>query len=87
MADLPCVGCQPTQPASLLNPVLEGLLMQVVNTNPVGEVFVPLLDRTVGAGETITVPDAQAAALLPQEANWAPADKQSIALLAKMKGI
>ena len=87
MSDLPCLGCQPGQPAPLTIPELIGAIVQITNTNPVGEVFVPLLGRTVGAGETITVLDDQATALLPQEANWAPTDKQATALLAKMKGI
>lgn len=58
--------------------------MQVTNVNPYGAVDVPLLGRTVDAGETVTVTDDQAAALLPQAINWTPADDDAAALLAEL---
>ena len=59
--------------------------MLIRNINPLGEVDVPLLDRTVAAGEAVEVSDEDAAQLLPQTPNWAvvdaPADTESEDLL------
>lgn len=43
----------------------------LVNTNPLGDVYVALLRRDVTAGEEFEVTDEQAAALLEQAGNYA----------------
>lgn len=45
------------------------------NINPIGDVEVPLLRRVVARGESVEVSDEQAAHLLEQAENWAPADQ------------
>lgn len=47
--------------------------MRLTNTNPLGEVYVPVLGRTLAAGEEFEVPDDLGTALLKQAGNYTPA--------------
>lgn len=49
---------------------LEGLV-KLRNTSPLGAVDLPLIGRTLAAGEEFDVPDKQGAALLEQTGNYA----------------
>lgn len=48
-------------------------MARLINTNPLGSVDLPLIGRTLAPGEEFEVTDAQAAALLEQVGNYAPA--------------
>lgn len=51
--------------------------MKIRNVSPLGDLDVPLLGRTVAAGEQVSVTADQAARLLAQTRVWAPADAQA----------
>jgi hypothetical protein len=60
------------------------------NTNPLGEVDLPLIGRTLAAGEEFEVTNAQGEALLEQAGNYALADEKAekarqVALAKKAK--
>lgn len=48
------------------------------NVNPLGEVDLPLIGRTLGAGEEFDVTDAQAALLLAQAGNYEAVDAEDL---------
>ncbi len=48
---------------------------RIKNVSPYGDLDVPLLGRTLTAGEEADVTDAQAEVLLAQPTNYAPAGK------------
>lgn len=55
---------------------------QIRNVSPLGELVLPVLDKTVALGEEIRVDDEQlAAALLAQVGVWEPANAAARALL------
>jgi hypothetical protein len=47
--------------------------MKLVNCNPLGEIDLPLIGRTLAAGEEFEVDDDTATELLKQTGNFAPA--------------
>ncbi|CAB4173528.1 hypothetical protein UFOVP1183_40 [uncultured Caudovirales phage] len=49
----------------------------LINTNPLGEVDLPLIGRSLARGEVFDVTDEQAAALLEQVDNYALAPATS----------
>lgn len=53
---------------------------KIKNVCPLGELFIPSLNLTVRAGETVEVSEESAAALLQQPDNWAAADKAAASL-------
>lgn len=48
-------------------------MARLVNTNPLGDIDLPLIGRTLAAGEEFEVSDDIAAELLEQVGNYAPA--------------
>jgi len=58
--------------------------VKIRNISPRGGLDVPLLRRTIDAGEVVDVTAAQARALLPQHDNFAPADKPARDLAAEL---
>jgi hypothetical protein len=49
--------------------------MRLINTNPIGAVYLPLIGRVLEPGEEFTVDDETGNALLEQIVNYAPAPK------------
>jgi hypothetical protein len=47
--------------------------MKLINTNPQGDIDLPLIGRAIAAGEEFEVSDEIGAALLLQEGNYAEA--------------
>lgn len=58
---------------------------KIRNVSPYGALDVPLLRRTVDGGEVVDVTAEQAALLLPQAANYEPADKAARDILAALQ--
>lgn len=52
--------------------------MRLRNTNPLGDVDLPLLGRVVAAGEEFEVDDEQGKALLEQVGNYEPTDADDL---------
>lgn len=57
---------------------------KIKNVSPYGALDIPLLRRTVGAGEVVDVTAEQAERLLPQAENYEPADKAARDILAAL---
>lgn len=61
-------------------------LPKIENVSPYGALDIPLLRRTVDAGEVVEVTVEQAERLLPQAENYRPANKAAEDILAALAG-
>lgn len=55
-------------------------MAKIKNISALGDLFIPALNLTVKAGQSVEVADDAAASLLEQTDTWAPADKSAASI-------